>query len=263
MKKFKKIVALFTAAMICLLPLFSSPLTVEAEENPVTYYVKHTGTEWRFQYDTWKADDNGRELYYLTENIKNGDLIVIDGNTSIELNVGVKLKNLTVVNSTLAVVGASSIDEVYVLNNSTAAVTGDVTNAYVYSEGVANFNTNVANLYVLNTGDHDDPDANIAVVGTVGHVKATDGTGTYYEYYNFKANTLRIDDGTLVTASENFSKTPSAAPAAPATPAAPSTGTTAGEYDDVPKTGAPFVSPVVFFGIAALCLAGNRALKRR
>ena len=265
MKKLKTIVALFTAAMLCLLPIFSNTLTVQAEENPITYYVKQVGDEFRFQYGAWNDSDNGRELYYLTENIKNGDHLVIDiPGQSIDLKVNASLNSLTVVNSSLAIIGANAIDTVYIINNSTASITGDVNNAYVYHHGVGNFNSNVSNLYVVNTADHDNPDATIAAVGTVGHVKATDGTGTYYEYYNFKANTLRIDGGNLVTASENFSKTPAAAPTTPATPAAPTTGTTSsGAYDDVPKTADTFVNPLWFLGIAVVCLAGRYSLKSR
>ena len=271
MKKIKKIVVLFTVALLCLLPILSNPLTVQAEGNPTTYYVKYVTEEgqWRLQYGTWVDGDKGRDLYYLKEGIKDGDLLVIDGNESIDLQVNVKLSNLTVVNSTLAIISATSIDDVYVINNSTASVTGDVTNAYVYNSGVANFNTNVANLYIINTNQNDDPDANVAVIGTTGYVKGTDANSTYYEGYNFKANTLRIENGHLTTASENFSTTPSAAPSAPAATTTPAAGTTttttssSSEYDDVPKTGDPFVNPLLFLGIAVVCLAGSYELKRR
>ena len=270
MKKLKKIVVLFTAALLCLLPVISNPLTANAEGNPTTYYVKYVedSGEWRFQYGTWDDNNEGRELYYLTEGIQNGDLLVIDGTTDINLQVKVKLSNLTVVNSPLALVSAASFDEVHVINNSTASVTGDVANAYVYNESVCNFNTNVTNLYIINTNQNDDPDANVAVIGTTGYVKGTDAGSTYYEGYNFKTNTLRIENGHLTTAAENYSTTATATPsasAAPTTPAAATTTTTpsAGEYDDVPKTGDPFVTPFLFLGIAAVCLTGSYALKKK
>lgn len=266
MKKLKKIVVLFTAALLCLLPVLSNPMTAKAEGNANTYYVKYVSEAdgWRWQYGSWNENDKGRDMYYLKVGIKDGDLLVIDGDSSIELSVNVKLSNLTVVHSTGAIIGAVSIDDVYIINNSVASVTGDVTNAYVYNSGACNLNNNVENLYIINTNTNDDPDANAAVVGTAGYVKGSDAASTYYEGYSFKANTLRIVNGHLTTAAENYSTT-APAPAAATTPAAGTTTTTssASEYDDVPKTGDLFVSPVLFLGLAAMCLVGSYELKRR
>jgi len=267
MKKFKKVVALFTAALLCLLPIFSNALTVQAEGTPTTYYVKYVESrnEWRFQYESWAENSEGRELYYLTEGIKDGDLLVIDGNTDLQLSVNAKLKNLTVVHSTAAIISATSIDEVFVINDSIAAITGDVGSASVYGNGVANFNSNVGNLYIITTNDNDDPDANVAVVGTVGYLKGHDKSSTYYEGYNFKANALRVENGHLKADAGSYSTTPSDTPSAPTAPSAGTTTTTpsAGEYDDVPKTGDFFVNPILFLGLAALCLVGRYELKRR
>lgn len=261
MKALKKIVALFTAALFVLLPLFTSTMTAKAEENPVTYFLKYVDAEqdWRFQIGAWDDNYNGRELYYLHEGIKDGDLIVIDGTQDLLLNVDVRLSNLTIVNG-VSVVSAKSIDDFYLLNNSTAAITGNITNAYIYNYGVANLNSNVTNLYLASEATYDDPDATVVVVGTVAYVKGYDAERAWYEYYDFKPNTFHSHRGNVITASENFSTTPSAPAATPA-PSAPSTS--AGELDDVPKTGDFSVSPLWFLGIAVACMLGYRRLERR
>lgn len=259
MKALKKIVALFTAALFVMLPIFTSTMTAKAEGNAVTYYLKYVDAEqdWRFQTGAWDNNSNGRELYYLYQDIKDGDLIVIDGTQDLTLNVDVKLSNLTIVNG-VSVVAAKSIDDFYLLNNSTAAITGNITNAYIYNYGVANLNSNVTNLYLTSESTYDDPDATVVAVGTVAHVKGYDAENTWYEYYNFKANTFHAHNGNVITAEENFSKTPTAAAPAPSAPSA-----SAGELDDVPKTGDFSVSPIWFVAIAVVCMLGYRKLERR
>ncbi len=267
MKKLKKLVVLFTAALFCLLPVLSQPLTVHASE-PVTYYVKYVDSakDWRFQIGTsW--DDAGfhRELYYMQINIKDGDIIVVDGAENLNLSVSVSLSNLTILKCPLAVIAANSIDEAHIVNGVTTSITGDVKNAYVYETSVANFNNNVGNLYIY---DPTDPDARVACLGTVDYVKAYDDDYVWYEYYNFAAGSLMIDHGNMNTDPSQYSTT---APAAATTPAAPTTTTTtttattpsAGELDDVPKTGDFAVSPLWFLGIAVVCMLGHYKLEKR
>lgn len=264
MKKIKKLVVLFSVAILCLLPLWNSTLTVQASE-PTTWYIKYVEgiSEWRFQKGSWEDTGYHRELYYMQLDIKDGDLVVIDGSGDIDLTVNARLSNLTVMNPGTSVVTAKSIDNFYAINNSSSAINCPVTNAYVYDYCSVNFNSNVSYLEVIcKTG----PEANVAVVGTTGQVKGWDGDSKVtYNVYNVVANTLRISKGGLTTDAANYTTTATATPTAPATPSAPTTSTapSTGELDDVPKTGDLQVSPVWFLALAAVCLFGYRKLERR
>lgn len=260
MKKIKQLVSLLAAIAICvLLPGFNA-LTVSAEE-PVTYYVKYiagdTKSEWRYQVgSTW--DDKGfhRELYYMNQDIKDGDLVIVDGNVSgSPIDIPARLSNLTILHGTSTVVQTKGIDECFVLRDSVVAINGDVKNAYVYNNARCSFNSNVDTLQVTDDkGLH----AYITVAGTVNHLTGSDPYQTYYDFYSFGTGKLIIEDGRVKTAETDYSKTPtgetSSAPAAPSQ--APSD-----EYDDVPKTGE---SSLIFFllGISALCFAGRYYLKK-
>ena len=279
MKKLKKLMILFTAALFCLLPIFSQPLTAQAS-TPTTYYVKYNTekNDWYYQVgSSWDDTAIERELYYMTLEIKDGDVVIVDGAGTLNLNVS--LSNLTILNGNLAIVTAKSYDEVHVLSGVGAAINGDIKNAHVYDNAVANINNNVTNLYAYDSSnaivagnasnvyvyDSVDPIANVECLGTVDHVKTYDDDYVYYEYYNFAKSSLKIENGSLRTEESKYSKT---APAA-TTPAAPSTGTTttppapADELDDVPKTGDFSVSPVWFLAIAVVCMLGYIKLERR
>lgn len=264
MKKIKNLVILFSVAILCLLPLWSPALTVQASE-PTTWYIKYVEdiNQWRFQKGSWEDTGYHRELYYMQLDIKDGDVIVIDGEGDIELTVNARLSNLTIMNPGNSVVTAKSIDNFYAIKNSSSAINCPVTNAYVYDYCSVNFNSNVSYLEVIcKTG----PEANVAVVGTAGQVKGWDGDSKVtYNVYNVVANTLRISKGGLTTDAKNYSTSASAAPAAPTTSTTPatSTGSSAGELDDVPKTGDLQVNPVWFLALAAVCLFGYRKLERR
>ena len=277
MKKLKKLIVLFTAALFCLLPIISQPLTAQAS-TPSNYYLRYIEEKgaWRYLKDdlSWDDTDFHRELYYMQQDIKDGDIIVIDSDKTIDLTVNVKLSNLTVLNSTLAVVKANGYDEVHIANSSTAAINGDVKNGNVYTNATVNFNNNVQDLYVEGTStvrvlgnitnltvfDPVDTDAKIDCAGTVGYVKAHNDYHVYYEYYNFAAGSLAIEHGNMNTDASKYSTT---APAVTVTPSAPSSDSSAGEYDDVPKTGDFSVSPVWFLAIAAVCMLGYLKLERR
>ena len=261
MKKFKKFMALFSVALFCLLPLFSSKITAEASTAKV-WFVKYVESinEWRFQPDTWKEDGYHRELYYMCQDIKDGDTIVIDGTGSIDLNVDVNLGNLTILNPGFSMVTAKSIDKFYAGGNCSAAINCDVNEAYVYDQCAVNFNNNVKYVEII---CKEGPKANVAALGTADHVKGWDGTKVSYEAYNFAAGKLRIADGALKTDAADYSTSPSAA-STPSTPAAPSTGTSTGnDYDDVPKTGDVTMNIVWLTAIAMLCLFGSYKLKAK
>lgn len=255
MKRFKKTIALFAAALCCIIPFWNTSLTANAE-SATTYYLKYVDAsgEWRFQKGTWEEGGYHRELYYMQQDIKDGDLLVIDGYQPLNLTVDVRLNNLTVVHGNDIVVTAKSIDNVFVINGSTCSVNGNVTNADVYANSVANFNNNVGTLRVLEENDNI-LHATVAVVGTVNHLYAGGKDYKHYEFYNFEANSLRIVDGALKTDVSKYNTTPSAS-----TPAAPSGGNS-GEYDDVPKTADSRFNPLWLIGMAAICMVGAYKLK--
>lgn len=264
MKKLTKIVSLLLAVAICVLLPNATSITASAE-GPVTYYVKQLPNEgdWRFQTGSSTWDDNAqhRELYYLYQDIKDGDILIVDGvntNTNSILKIPVRLSNLTFVANTSAIVNAASVDECYVLRDSVCAISGDVTNAYVYDTATCTFNNNVGTLNILTDPSKNDNHlyGTVSVAGTVDHLIGNDGKTTHFNLYSFAAGKLAIDKGTLKTDASQYSTT---APAAGTTQTTASSS--ADEYDDVPKTGD---STLVLWllGISAICFAGRYTLKK-
>lgn len=291
MKKLKTLVSLLMAAALLFLMPGAGTLQVSAD-GPTVYSLKYVeaNEEWRFHIGSWDDSNPGhRELYYLKESIKDGDVIVIEGGDhSLTLELSVSLSNITFNHSHLAVITAKSVDNVYVLRDSTAAVNGDVTNAYVYDNAIVNFNNNVTNLYITKERSGEQT---IAVLGTVAYVKTGDAEKVYNEFYNFQANSFRQDKGILKTDPSKYSTIPTAvapvlpvvpetpavptvpavpadpalvpvAPVAPVAPIAPM-APAAGEYDDVPKTGEPLALPALLFLSAGLCFGGAYLAKKK
>lgn len=258
MKQFKKISSFILAFLLCLTAFLGTPMAASAEEGPTTYYLKYVpaSNEWRFQIGTWDPNGYHRELYYVYQDIKDGDLLVIDDteNAGIDLHLDVQLSNLTIVHGEYIIVTTKGIDDFYCLNNSTCAINADVTNAYVYDAGVCNFNKNVSKLELLSE-KNDLLSATIAVVGTLDHVIASGKSYLHFEHYNFKENTFYMEKGTLKTDASNYSKTP-VTPETTSTPATPDD-----EYDEVPKTADIRFNPLWLVGIAALCFAGSYKLR--
>ena len=256
-KSFKKLLSLVAAAaMLVTVPVLPS-LKADAEE-PMTFYLKYDidKHQWRMQENEWLEDYEGRELYYLNQ-AKDGDIVVVlsneeqsIGNSDISINA--RLSNLTV-NRASVVIKANAIDNCYVLGESYAAITGPVTNAYVYDDAKCTFHSNVTNLHLVSS-EKNDVDVDVSVVGTVAYTSVENPGGIVHEYYNFVANTFYYDHASgLMTEEANYSKSGSA-PAAAATtvtaPAAevsqPASNTAAAtanntsnsnDYDNVPKTG--------------------------
>ena len=87
----------------------------------------------------------------------------------------------------------------------------------------------------------------------------------HFEFYNFAANTLRIEEGELKTEKGNYSETPQAATTTPST-TTPSTSTgsnsSSGDYDDVPKTGDIRFNPLWLVLAAGICFIGAYRLKK-
>lgn len=255
MKKIKKMLLVLAAFVMCVIPVLSTPMTANAAE-PVTYYVKYIPDLdlWRFQVGGWVDGGYHRDLWFLKEEIKDGDHLVIDGTAQINLVVNVNLGSLTVSKSSLAVVGAASINTVYTLDSSVSSISGNVATAYVYDQSTANFNNNVTNLEIVRE-KADLLEATVAVAGTVDQARAHGANYTHFILYSFKANTFYLENGLLKTTPGNFSYTP---PVVAPTPSAP-----AGSYDAVPKTGDYRFNPLWLVGIAAICLVGGYFVKRK
>lgn len=266
MKRLKKLVSTLAAVALCALLPGVNVLTVSAAE-PVTFYVKYVDADegWCFQTGGWSETEYNRDLYYMHEEIKDGDILVIDSNESgesIELTINKKLSNLTITQGSKAVVATNGVDVVYALADSASAITGNVNEAYLYDTAGVTFHSNVNTLTMYDTRAESTGVATVA--GTAGHVvRQTDSGYVYFEIYNVAKGKLLIDWGGLKTDPADYSTTPAAAqapaPQAPAAPA-PQQSASSGEYDDVPKTGES--NAVIWLvGIAALCLVGKRALK--
>ena len=281
MKKMKTIVSLLAAAALLLMVCGVKNLQADAAE-PVTYslkYVEEKG-EWRFHIGAWDDNNAGhRELYYLKEAIKDGDIIVIEGGEqSLTLELPVNLNNITFNHSHLAIITAKSVENVYVLRDSVAVVNGDVVNAHVYDNAVANFNNNVTNLFITKERSGEQ---SINVVCTVAYVKTSDADRVYNELYNFQANSFCQEKGILKTDASKYSTVPvdpallqqpvaavtpaapadPAAPVAPVDPVAPAVPAVSSEYDDVPKTGDPYVLPYALIMTACICFGGVYLLR--
>lgn len=274
MKKLKTLVSLLAAAALLLMVPGAKNLQASAAE-PVTYslkYVEDKG-EWRYHVGAWDDNNAGhRELYYLKESIKDGDIIVIEGGEhSLTLELPVNLNNITFNHSHHAIITAKSVENVYVLRDSVAVINGDVVNAHVYDNAVVNFNNNVTNLYITKERSGEQ---SIAVIGTVAYVKTGDAEKVYNEFYNFQANSFRQEKGILKTDASMYSTIPVApvlpqqpavpvAPATPAAPVVPVVPAAGGEYDDVPKTGDSFALPYVLFAAAGVCFGGVYLLRNK
>lgn len=305
MKRLKTLVSLLAAAaMLLLMPNTDLPQVSAAE--PVTYSLKYVeaNNEWRYHVGPWDDNNSGhRELYYLKESIKDGDVIVVEGgDQGLTLELPVNLSSITFNHSHLAVITAKSVENVYVLRDSVAAINGDVKNAHVYDNAVVNFNNNVTNLYITKEicGQQ-----TIAVVGTVDYVKTSDAEKIYNEMYNFQANSFRQEEGILKTDASKYSMVPvptapvvpgdpaatlpvvpvdptvtlpvvptvpvdptvtvPVVPTAPVTPVAPVVPVTPADslYDNVPKTGEPLALPGLLVMGAGICFGGAYLLKRK
>ena len=305
MKRLKTLVSLLAAAaMLLLMPNTDLPQVSAAE--PVTYSLKYVeaNNEWRYHVGPWDDNNSGhRELYYLKESIKDGDVIVVEGgDQGLTLELPVNLSSITFNHSHLAVITAKSVENVYVLRDSVAAINGDVKNAHVYDNAVVNFNNNVTNLYITKEicGQQ-----TIAVVGTVDYVKTSDAEKIYNEMYNFQANSFRQEEGILKTDASKYSMVPvptapvvpgdpaatlpvvpvdptvtlpvvptvpvdptvtvPVVPTAPVTPVAPVVPVTPADslYDDVPKTGEPLALPGLLVMGVGICFGGAYLLKRK
>ncbi len=278
MKRFKKLVSLMAAAAIMALLPNVNALQVSAAE-PTVFYVKYDSDlgEWRMQIGGWVDEDPGKETYYLnegSEKVKDGDTLIVlasdeQANGGEDITVNARLGNLTVNRAGVVINAAGGVDECHVLGDSYAAITGNVTNAYVYDNGTCTFHSNVTNMRLVAVVEND-VQTTVTVGGTVNYASVSNAGGILREYYNFKAGTFDFDGVTgLMTDPGNYSTSGSGpaagAPAAGQTQAQAqpqaSAPSSSGEYDDVPKTGEDNLI-VWLFAISAACLAGSLALRK-
>lgn len=265
MKTIKQLMAALSAvAMLLLLPT-GSMMTVQAEE-PVTYSVKYLNNKWYFEANTSMFDEKGyyRDIYYLPESIKDGDIVVIhnDSDDASALQLGnIHLSNLTYAATKFTMVYVGSVDTCYVNAGSSGTINCDVTNAHVYDTSVFNFNKNVGEL---NIHAGDSVKSSVGCVGTVGHLKVVNSQGsTIFDYYDFEAGVLHFNNGVFQPTRVAY-KTPeehfAAGAAVPENTEIPAAESNDDEYDDVPKTGQNNLY-LWFLGAAIICFAGSRALK--
>jgi len=266
-----KFLAAVMAAALVLLPLGMNTIEASAEE-PTTFAVKFVEEkdEWRFMSGTSTFDDGAyhRELYYLYEQIKDGDIVVVynDSDNADDLNLGsTRLSNLTVASTTdFTVIYSGKVDLFFALEGTASAINAPyIDTANVYDEVVCNFNGNIGTLNFYLDGEIE---STIGCSGTVAHLYGYSPSEerTYYDYYDFKKDTLAIYNGGFQTPNGAFSYTPTAATPAPATPApsAPGSASTGSDYDDVPKTGESSAAMWLLF-TAALCAGGSYVLGKK
>lgn len=259
MKRMKKVLAVMLSLCMMFTASCMAKLTVQAE-GATTYTLKVVDDEWRFQPNyPWDSNVQHRELYYMHQNLKDGDKIVVsDTSKKLDLTVDKKLSNVTIEFASNAVIAAPGYEEVYVLNNSAAAINGDVDKAYVYEASSVNFNSNVNYLEV---NAQFPLKANVGVMGTLNHLKGQDPKRVHYELYNFAAGKLSIVDGEIKTDSAFYSTAAGATVTAPvAATTTVATPSAADELDDVPKTG-DIVTYYWILGLAVVCLVIGIVLK--
>ncbi len=278
MKKIRKLAGVLAAVTALVLLPKASVLPAKAAE-PVTYAVKYVSDElgWRFQANTsvFDSSNNGREMYYLMQDIKDGDLVVIynDSDNASDLNLGnVHLSNVTYVQGChFTIVFAGGVDDCYVLGGSSGTMNCDVKNAYVYDTVTFNFNNNVDNLYLYAA---DKFNSNLGVSGTVGHLTASTLPGqepyrVAFDYYDFPAGALYFKDGAFQptasgykTPEEHAQQSPQPQPEAPQ-PEVTQTDSPdpSDEYDEVPKTGQNSLYLWLLLG-AGICFTGSFLLRR-
>lgn len=177
----------------------------QTARKPITYLVQYVGDNWRYQSETntWIKDGTHRELYYLQESIQDGDVIIVNGGGSnLNLKVNVKLSNVTFVGGGSGIITAKSVDNVYVLKNSTGIINGNVTNAYVYDNAIAQFNNDVTNLYVIKESSDEQT---VAVTGTVDYLQTRDTQKVNRQLFAFRAGKFEMRNGVLKTSESYYS----------------------------------------------------------
>lgn len=274
MKKRKNIITMLAATALIFMAGSNSFKSQAAE--PVTYSVRYMPEtqDWEYRADTSDFEDPDlyRELYYMKETLKDGDLVAVyyDGSSNSDpvLDLGnVHLSNLTIAQSDgHSIIYAGYIDQCFLLAGTTSSINSDINTLYVYDSITCNLNKNVKELR-LSFQDVDNMHSTIGCTGSVEHFYAASETYTPYDLYHFEANSFYLLNGDLQTPEDKYSKTASSSaplqtPAPPSNSAEPSNSAAdpSAEYDHVPKTGN--TSPVLWLlCTAVLCLGGYLGIK--
>lgn len=208
MRKFATLLAV-AAILIGLPGIYSLQASADGAVTYAVKYVPGSG-EWRYQSNTSSFNDSAshRELYYLRQELKEGDLVVVYNDTANvpALDLGsTRLGNLTVTSSSsVVVIYCGDITDCYLLDGASCSINANIANAYVYDTVLCNFNKNVneLNVYPL-----DDMTSTIGCIGTVNHLYAASRTTgkAFYSLYDFQAGSLSIKDGVLTTAQTRYS----------------------------------------------------------
>jgi LPXTG-motif cell wall-anchored protein len=267
MKLFKRILATTLAiALVALLP----QATMKVKAAGTTYSLKYVPSmsEWRAQpLSSWDLSKGTGDLAYLYQNIKDGDTLVILGETGApnltDLKISAKLENLTIYNVTTGVTFSTTaeVKDVYVLKGSIASLNGTCKNVYIYDDSICNV-MNDAELISMNK--ESSMKMNVAAVGKVAHVQFVDNGRVLSDTYNYAANSLRVQNGENKTPTTSYSATPTGSTGTAtgtATSSSSSTTTSSGTPAS-PKTGENATMIILFAG-AVLCFAGSAYSKKK
>ena len=269
MKKMKKVFAVILSLCMMFTASCFAKLTVEAE-GATTYTLKVVDDEWRFQPNyPWDDVVQHRELYYMYQNFKDGDKVVIidSSDKKLELELSKNISNLTVQRASQVIVTAPYVEESYILGGALVAINADVNKAYVYDNAIVNFNKNVQYLEVLTERSDAALSSNIGVAGQVAHAYAHEGDHVVFDIYDVKSGKFSIVNGGFNIAEGNYTKTATAStvvttPAQTTTTAPAVSSSAADELDDVPKTG-DIVSYYWLLVLAAACMVSGLYLKKK
>ncbi len=208
MSKIKALIPVLLLAAV----FFLIPGTKLAANAATTYCVGYDFSKGQWMYEPgnkWGENDYHRELYYLKQVIRDGDLLVVygEGRTNLELDVDVNLSNLTIYNAKPVVIYANVISDCYVLDGSIASVNGtSIMNAWVYNGTSANLNGPVQNLYV-HAPKTQTLYCNVSASDTVSYVRGENDYQTLWQFYNVAAGKTSVVNGEWKTDAAYYSRT--------------------------------------------------------
>jgi LPXTG-motif cell wall-anchored protein len=257
-----------TALAIAALAFVPQANTLTAKAATTTFTVKYlpSYSEWRVQpLSTWDEPKGTGDLGYLYSNVKDGDIIVIVGDSdspALKLSIGAKISNLTIYGAVNGVTyeTTSEVTDAYVLKGSIASLSGYYKNVYVYDTSSCNTFNNVDHILACKESSMT---MNISAVGTVGQFQFVDNGNVTKTIYNITANALRVVNGELKTDAANYSLTATGT----TTPSKTSTGTATGTATNngasvSPKTGESSYAILLFAG-AIFCFAGAFVTRKK
>lgn len=244
------------AALLCTLVLV--PGIKSNADTVVTWYLTNAGGQWFASNNTinyWTGDTG-----MIAREMKDGDNIVVnaDNVTSdlVKLEVDKKIGDLVSMNGATASVTAPYAEKVYVAgkNSTLIATVGTANYVDVYPEQTIQVIGNVNNFtahYTRGVAEY----PHFGVTGTVAHANVNytgNWASVYDDIYGIPAGVFNSNaEGGVTLTMEQFSYTPTAAPATQA-PAGSKTDSQK-QLDKVPQTGA-FASTetIVFLMMAAV-----------